>query len=257
MHGIDQYAYNSPWLNIHPGEKLALALGTMVMVLGLQSLWVSVLVLLGMSLLIVGSARIPVRFYLELMLVPMVFLSAGCAAVVLTTAHTADSLWKGWFVAGQWWGISQASLAYAGALLLRSLACVSCLYLLALTTPVTQLVFILRRLRLPAVIADLMGLIYINVFMFLQTAQDIRIAQQSRGGYQNLTGQMRNLSVLAGNIFIKNLERSNASYNALLARGYDGQLQVLEEAYVVSPLRITCMGGIAAGFITILLWGGL
>ncbi len=155
-----------------------------------------------------------------------------------------------------WWGVSFQSLQEALNLFCRSLACVSAMYLLALTTPVVQLVYALRLFRLPGIVADLMGLIYLHIGIFLKTARDIYIAQQARCGYQGFAGHLHSLTALLGNLFIKNLARSNACYDALLARGFKGSLQVLDEQYTVKPLHLALSSLFIAGLVLISSFGG-
>lgn len=155
-----------------------------------------------------------------------------------------------------WWGISPRSLQEALNLFFRSLACVSAMYLLTLTTPVVQLVYALRLFRLPGIVADLMGLIYWYIGIFLQTARDIYIAQQARCGYQGFAGHLHSLTALLSNLFIKNLARSNACYDALLARGFKGSLRVLDEQYTVKPLYLALSSLFIAGLVLISSFGG-
>lgn len=256
MNGIDQAAYSSPWYPLHPAVKLGLALATLLVVLALDSRMVSLLVLLAMSALVVFSARVSWRFYLGLMAIPLLFLITGCITVAVTSNIQPYGVWPGVYLGGMWWGVSDGSLNQALTLLLRCLACVSAMYLLALTTPVVQLVYVMRLLKLPAVVGDLMGLIYMNIFTILQTAQDIYVAQQSRCGYQGFSGHLSSLSALLSSLFLKNLQRNNACYDALMARGFNGSLQVLEEQYIVKPLHLAAGGAFIASLFLIYTCGG-
>jgi cobalt/nickel transport system permease protein len=256
MNSIDQAAYNSPWYLLHPAVKLGLTLAILVVVLALDSRTISCLVILAIFALLVGKARVSWRLYLGLMAIPLVFLTVGCVSVAITNSTLSTGIWPGVYAGGMWWGVSPQSLQEAINLLLRSLACVSAMYLLALTTPVVQLVYVLRLFKLPGVAVDLMGLIYMNIFIFLQTAQDIYVAQQSRCGYRGFAGHLTSLTALLSNLFIKNLQRSNACYDALLARGFKGSLQVLDEQYIVRPLHLALSGMFIASLILIHSYGG-
>jgi cobalt/nickel transport system permease protein len=256
MNSIDQAAYCSPWCPLHPLVKVSLAMATLLVVLVLDSRMVSLFALFAISALVVFAARVSRRLYLGLMSIPLFFLLMGCATVAVNSSIQPDGIWPGLYIGGMWWGVSEASLQQAVNLLLRCLASVSVMYLLALTTPVVQLVYVMRLLKFPAVAAELTGLIYINIFAFLQTMQDIYVAQQSRGGYQGFRGCMQSLSALLSSLFIKHLQRNNACYDALLARGFDGSLQVLEEEYIVKPLHFAAGAVFITSLFLINSWGG-
>ncbi|MGI6436056.1 MAG: cobalt ECF transporter T component CbiQ [Syntrophomonadaceae bacterium] len=256
MNRIDQTAYCSPWCPLHPLVKVSLAMATLLVVLVLDSRMVSLFALFAISALVVFAARVSRRLYLGLMSIPLFFLLMGCATVAVNSSIQPDGIWPGLYIGGMWWGVSEASLQQAVNLLLRCLASVSAMYLLALTTPVVQLVYVMRLLKFPSVAADLTGLIYINIFTFLQTAQDIYIAQQSRCGYQSFRGYLNSLSALLSSLFIKNLQRNNSCCDALLARGFDGSLQVLEEEYIVKPLHFAAGAAFIASLFLIYCWGG-
>lgn len=256
MNSIDQAAYNSPWYSIHPAVKSGLVAATLVLVLALDSRNISLLVLLLMSSLVIVSARISWRLYLSLMVIPLVFLVAGCTTVAVTNNIQPHVLWPHIYAGGLWWGISDGSLHQALNLLLRCMACVSAMYLLTLTTPVVQLVYVMRLVKIPDVVTDLTGLIYLNIFTFLQTAQDIYTAQQSRCGYRGFKGRLTSLSALVGNLFLKNLHKTNACYDALLSRGFDGSLEVLEEPYILKPIHMAAVGTFIIIMLLIHILGG-
>lgn len=241
--GIDQYAYLSPLRGVHPGEKSLLALLTMVVVLGVDSTLVSGLVFTAMSILLLGPGRVPGRLYLGLLLVPLLFLLLGCVAIAVVVQAGSGGLMVSLPAGPYRIGITPAALQAAIIVFWRCLACVVCMYFLALTTPVTQIVHILRRIRIPAALVDVMSLIYYAVFDFLATAAEISRAQKSRCGYQGFTTGLRSLATLSFQMFIKFLHNSDQAYDALVARGFNGSLAVLEEEFRWQRLNLAAIIG--------------
>lgn len=90
---------------------------------------------------------------------------------------------------------------------------------------------VLRRLRLPKLMVEMMGLIYRFIFVLLETAATMLIAQNSRLGYINLRTGYRSMGSMVSVLFIRAYKRSNELYTSLEARGYDGEIKVLEETY--------------------------
>ena len=91
---IDQYAYTNRLAGIHPAEKIMMAGLTMLICLIFSAPLVSLLVLLVMTAATVILAQVPGRFFLKLMMVPLVFLVVGVVTVaVMITSDTQILLW--------------------------------------------------------------------------------------------------------------------------------------------------------------------
>jgi len=231
---IDSYAYSNNLKKIHPGEKSLFAMITMAVCLTSPTVITPLIVLALMSGGIILKAGIPARVFLQLMLVPLTFLLLS----VLTIAFSISTNPLGFRIAqtmnGLTIGIRYPDLITAVQLFLRSLGAVSCLYFLALTTPMTEIITVLHRLKVPVIITELMLLTYRFIFVFMETAITIKRAQSSRLGYVSLKISYRSLSrlfsALLGKVFVKSQEL----YNAMAARSYTGEIKVLTKKYPVS-----------------------
>jgi cobalt/nickel transport system permease protein len=226
---IDRYAYSSYLKNMHPNDKLSLAVMTMLLVLAVNSLVISILVMAVMTAAVLVGAGVKLKHYLQMMMIPMAFLLISCATVAIDISLQPLPQSLGSIGGRVWLATSPISIYSAFTLFVRSLAAISCLYFLALTTPMVQIISVLRTSRVPGVVLDLMSLTYHSIFIFYRTAQHILTAQVSRGGYGNLSATMRSLAGLGSNLVIKCIRNSDQSYQALLARGFSGELNVLED----------------------------
>jgi cobalt/nickel transport system permease protein len=128
-------------------------------------------------------------------------------------------------------GIVKTGIVTAFRLFFKALGAASCLYYLSLSTPLVDILSTLRRLRCPKLLLELMGLMYRSIFVLLETAETMIIAQNSRLGYSDVRTGFRSMSALASTLFIRAYKRSEDLYIALEARGYDGELNVLEEPF--------------------------
>lgn len=123
------------------------------------------LVLCGMT---AWGGGLGARRYLALFRLPAVFMLLSALALLWTYAHEPEGVlsipcFGGWLV------VTGESQAMTGLVLARAVGAVSCLYFLSLTTPVPEVLSVLRRLRMPGVLLDLAILIYRYIFI-LQTA---------------------------------------------------------------------------------------
>ena len=113
----------------------------------------------------------------------------------------------------------------------RALCVVASMYFLALTTPVVDLTKGLRRLHVPALMVELMELIYRFIFTLTDGADRIRVAQKSRLGYGTARRTIDDAGVLASMVFLLAWRQGNRVYAALESRGYTGTLATLSRDY--------------------------
>lgn len=235
-HRIDALAYGNRLRWLPPGQKLAFAavlllLGLVAppLVQGLISLW--------LALWIVVYAAIPARLYLPLLLLPLGFALASLPALLLQavpldafTATARGDVWQqlarplagGWIVY-----VSQQGMGQATLLISRSLAASSCLMFALLTTPFTELIGVLRRLRLPPLLLELLVLTYGFIFSLMATANELWVAQQARAGLRGRRGQLLGLGLLVGQLLHRSLATYRGFAMGLAARGFNGGLRVL------------------------------
>jgi len=231
---IDSYAYSNNLKKVHPGEKSLFAALTMTVCLTAPTLITPLIVLVLMAGAIILKAGIPARIFLRLMLVPLSFLLLSVLTIAFSISSNPLGFWIAQTIHGLTIGIRYPDLITAFQLFLRSLGAVSCLYFLALTTPMTEIITVLHRLKVPSIITELMLLTYRFIFVLMETAFTIKRAQSSRLGYISLKISYRSLSrlfsALLGKVFVKSQEL----YNAMAARCYTGEIKVLTKKYPVS-----------------------
>lgn len=235
---IEKYAYCNPLRGVHPGEKFLFAVATMMTCLALNSLSVSGIVLFLMAGVTVWKGSIPLCFYIKLLSIPLFFLMAGTITVAINVVHNPDhALWS-WQYANLSFGITMESILACAKLFLRSIATVSCLYFLSLTTPLVEIISILRKLKIPELFLELMSLIYRYLFVLLEMAERIYSSQSARQGYSSIKNSYRSMGLLASSLLIRSHQRSLNLYMALEARGYNGTIKVLEQRYQLSKRNL-------------------
>jgi len=241
---IDGYAHTNRLRAVHPGEKTVFALATLLICLAFSSVQVSLAVLLLTSVLVTAAAGIPCRQYLKLLAVPASFLALGAAAVAVSFTGPPGSCLFGFALGGFYAGVTPGDLALAANVFLKSLGAVSCLFFLSLTTPLNEVVSLLRRVRLPSIFIELLSLVYRFIFVLAETADSIFTSQSARLGYRNFKTGFFSLGLLAANLLVRAYQRSQQLYTALSARCYNGEIRVLEREYPVSARNVAFIIGI-------------
>jgi cobalt/nickel transport system permease protein len=234
MINIDNYVYSNKLLKVHPAEKFALAIATMVVCLVSTSIFIPIIVMSLMAWLSIFKAGIPVKIFVRLMLLPIAFLLIGELSIAFSISSQTTGF-LGYYAVGRYFiGVTAQDLNTAEHLFFKSLGSVSCLYFLSLTTPMLEIISVLRKLKVPALIIELMSLVYRFIFVLLETAVTIHTSQSSRLGYVTLKSGFRSTSQLFYSLFIRSFQRSQAVATALAARCYNGEIRVLEKEYTLS-----------------------
>jgi len=249
---FESYAYSNRWRLLHPVEKGLLSGFALIAALVAGSKLAALTVFFCLAALTICGAGIPLRVYLRLLLIPAGFLLAGVASLAI-------SFGGGDIPLGTLPGfdlsvfLSQTGLEQATLVLARSLGAVAALYFLALTTPMTEIIGLLRRLRVPTLLLELMVLAYRQIFVLLQIASEMRVAQASRLGYATPGNSCRSLAALAANLYLRVHNRSRLLHRALVGRGYEDELRWLEPEYAYSSRNLFLITVAGCGFLTLAL----
>lgn len=128
----------------------------------------------------------------------------------------------------------------------RSLGGLTALLFLALSTPMSDIIALLRRFRLPGLLLDIMTLCYRTFFVFSEVVSDTVTAQSARLGYATSKLAMRSLGILVANLTVQIWQRSEALHMAAMARNNDGPLRFLahEDARPIRPVCLAAAAGI-------------
>jgi cobalt/nickel transport system permease protein len=232
MHYFDSYPIQSRIRNVHPGFKM----GWFVVytILGLSShsvlfLGIELLVFLAMTVL---TVRISLLRLLRLMAIPAGFVLLGSLSVVLeiNPVHSIFNLNAGVVT----FGVSVAGLQQGLLILFRSFSGIAVLYALVLNTSISDMIYVLRKLKVPEVVLDLMVLVYRNIFILSDTAQSIYISQKSRMGHRNLKTSLRSTAQLGGSAFILAGVRAEQLFHSMESRGYTGRIHSLPAEWETS-----------------------
>ena len=145
-------------------------------------------------------------------------------AVFLTSGH----------VVAEWPAIhlSMTAEGLRGAmfLILRAETVSTLCGLLILTTPWSDLLRALRFLHVPATVVASAGITYRYVFVFVQSGRGMLEARQARSVGKVRSSEQRRLAALsAGALLDKVFQMSTEVHTAMVARGYRGEVHVLDD----------------------------
>lgn len=229
MINIDKYAYSSKLKVINPAEKMFFALITLGVCLWANNCIVSMLVISLMTFLITKVGKTKLSIFIKLMMVPIAFLIIGILTIVISYSLNRENFLVSIKFFNGWIGVSESGIFQGINMFLKVMGSLSCLYFISLTTPMVDVISVLSKLRIPSFLIELISLVYRFIFIILETSEMMFISQNSRLGYRDIRTAYKSLGALASTLFIRSFKRANDLYTALEARGYNGELKVLEE----------------------------
>ena len=188
---------------------------------------VPIIVFLTSTLLLLCFAKIPYRFYLKLLWYPIVIIALTCIIIALFFGYREPLTDIN--LLGLRWTIFKDGITLGFTTFFRVAGGLSTQFFLVLTTPMTSILLILRKARIPKVLIEMSMLIYRYIFVFIEVMETMHTAQELRLGYSGLIKKLRSISLLIANLFIRTLEQGERTFTAMNARGYDGNIRVLED----------------------------
>jgi cobalt/nickel transport system permease protein len=244
---LDTAAWASAWRHRATGEKVLLAGGLLACAVSLPAWPVAPVVLVVNAVLLLGPARVPARLLARAASGVAGFLLLGC----LTLAVARD---PGRGAAGVHWhglglAVTDGSLRQAGTTGGHAVAGASSMFLLAATTPMTDLLRWAARRGVPATVVEIADLTYRFVFVLRTTTSAVHAAQAARLGYTSRKATLTSSSQLVASVLVRAWERARRLQDGLEGRGFDGTLKIWEPARRISPRFVAASLALTAALV--------
>jgi len=243
---LDYLAYNNALKHVSIMEKLFLGWGC----LAVSLVFPRPLTLLAVIMLmhaVMFFAKISPRYLVRLWVAPFTFLIVGLVTVAVSVSEAPFAAVVGLNLGSYYIGITTQGLGMAEKLFLRSAAAVSCLFMVATTTPIAHIAAYASRIKGLNAVMEISLLTYRFIFVFLESAAQIYTAQQSRLGYSSTKRSLQSLSMLAANLGTKAFLTAKSLYTALLARNYSDKLVFRCPRQEISILRLIAIVAALSG----------
>jgi cobalt/nickel transport system permease protein len=127
-------------------------------------------------------------------------------------------------------GVSHQGLRSAAFLVGRGETCVTLVSLLVMTTPWQQVLKAMRSLGVPVVVVAMLGMTQRYIFLLVQLALQMFEARRSRVIIAPDAAATRRMALaMLGVLLGKSLQLAGEVHQAMLARGYRGEVCLLDE----------------------------
>lgn len=189
--------------------------------------WLAFLAAWGLIIAAGFLAQLPVSYLFKRSFIVLPFTLAALT-VLFTLPGTAVATFS---LGSRTITISDAGLLRFVSIVIRSWLSVQGAIWLTATTQFPDLMHALRHLRMPNLLIAIINFMYRYLFVLVDEASRLLRAREARSaapqgqhGGGSLLWRAKVAGSMVGQLFVRSLERSERVYNAMLARGYQGQL---------------------------------
>ena len=186
------------------------------------------------SFIIIFKAKIPVKFYLKFLTIPLTFASITFVFMALffgTGQHIYNLGFLNLSVTTD--GFNRGFLVFS-----RILGGFACMAFIGLTTPMTEIFKVLEDFKFPKVMLEISMLMYRYIFVSLDEAVTMYHSQETRLGYSSLKKSYKSMGILIANIFIKTWITGEKSFVSMQSRGYDGSIRTMNDLKSIRTVGI-------------------
>jgi len=234
VHYLDPYHHrSSPVHLLDPRVKLLLALAfILTCALTPPGAWPVYILLLALVLSLEILSDLGISYVQKRSLLALPFILAAFPVIFTIRGEPLAS-----FSIASWTlTATQPGVERFISIALKSWISVQAAVVLAAATPFPALLAAMRAIRIPRLLVAIFGLMWRYLFVLADEALRLMRARAARSGQSaepgaktggGLAWRARVTGGMAGNLFLRALERSDRIYMAMVSRGYDGEVRTI------------------------------
>jgi cobalt/nickel transport system permease protein len=220
--------------------KLITGLGAILLCLISTSYIPPLFIALVLTGAILFLARVDVKTYAELFIVPLWFAVMSVAGIILISGGQ-DIFWRWDILPSFSLSITRESINQGVFVFCRVIGGMSAMCFISLTTPMTDIFIVFRQCKVPEIVIDLMMIIYRTIFIILDQVIQIYHAQVMRLGYSTWHESIHSFASLCGAAFIASWNSGEDLIRAMDARCYDGKFAIMGETRPVEYVSLAAL----------------
>ena len=212
-YSIDEYAHQSQMNKWNSTLKMFFSIAIIIISISSSNFIVPLFIAVFMCVITVLIGKIKFNVYLRFLMIPAVFLVLGGFAIMAEISVDG----------GLYFGLE--NILRAVNVTSKAVGAVSAMIMLSLSTPISEVITVLGKLKVPPPLTDLMHLMYRYIFIIFDCNIKMKNAATARMGYKNYGTSIKTFGLIAGNLFIVSLHRANEYYNAIESRCASPQMK--------------------------------
>lgn len=169
-----------------------------------------------------------VKSLLQIAALPMSFMLVAVVSIICIISHESFEAIYITQINDYYIGFSQVSLDTGIFIIGKAMGAMFAFYFLILTSPIDEIEYLLRKMKLPDLLIELFVLSFRFITILLLFSRQCYLSQKKRMAYQTFSSSIPALGMLISSVLIKSLIHADFSQQALLNRGYRGEMRFLE-----------------------------
>ncbi len=217
--------------NVNPNIKTVFALSVILSCVIFKEPLGCIFAMSVMWALIIKNCRLSRHLICHIVLWPVLFIAFSSFMVAFDITNYKGEIFSFKIINSYFLTVNAQGAKKAIRLFFTSAASLSSMYFLSFTTPVNDVVYVLKTIKCPKEITELFMLIYRFIFIVLNMAHSIITAQNCRMAQRTFKTRINAMALMLSSVFVLSYNKSLFMYNAMLSRCYSGDINFLNEKY--------------------------
>lgn len=238
---LEYYSYNSKINSWNPHLKFWYSMVLIVLGIILSNIYISISIVFICGFITIFLGKISLKKYIDFFKVPIIFLLISVAVININFSKNITDFY--YFNIGDLYiYTTDENIKKSCILFWRALSGVSSMYMLALSTPLNEIIYVIKKVRTPQIIIELMYLVYRFIFIMRDSYKSMRKSIESRLGFIDYRTSLLSFGKIISNILIVSLRKSNSFYDAMESRCYRGEIRFFIKEKRINKKVIIGMG---------------
>ena len=238
---LEYYSYNSKINSWNPHLKFWYSMVLIVLGIILSNIYISISIVFICGFITIFLGKISLKKYIDFFKVPTIFLLISVAVININFSKNITDFY--YFNIGDLYiYTTDENIKKSCILFWRALSGVSSMYMLALSTPLNEIIYVIKKVRTPQIIIELMYLVYRFIFIMRDSYKSMRKSIESRLGFRDYRISLLSFGKIISNILIISLRKSNSFYDSMESRGYKGEIRFFIKEKGINKKAIIGMG---------------
>lgn len=238
---LEYYSYNSKINSWNPHLKFWYSMVLIVLGIILSNIYISISIVFICGFITIFLGKISLKKYIDFFKVPIIFLLISVAVININFSKNITDFYY-FNIEDLYIYTTDENIKKSCILFWRALSGVSSMYMLALSTPLNEIIYVMKKARTPKIIIELMYLVYRFIFIMRDSYKSMRKSIESRLGFRDYRTSLLSFGKIISNILIVSLRKSNSFYDSMESRGYKGEIRFFIKEKGINKKVIIGMG---------------
>lgn len=222
MNTIDSLATNNRLTKTNPVLKAGLGIFFLALAFFIDR-WEIHLAIVILTLIVVRFvAKINLKKFIKLYKIPAAFIVLGVISILIGFGYNTENYTHYIKIGKIYAGFQKSMINDAKLILSRSLAAISATFFISVTTPITQLAQVLKKMHVPQEFIEQMILMYRFIQIFSIELEAMHSAGELKHGFESPKTWLRSVSEITKMLFFRVMRSYTDFKNALDLKLFDG-----------------------------------